>query len=429
MGPGSQHNNLIHKFYDKLYCLYLAAAHIQFQESEARDSNLTEDQIFDKIDHCTQNNTHGALLNLTSQKAMTTAKQMIFKANSQELEIEIEETHKIVAYADQQYKIKNPKKLPTCLLTESYFESSITAPENKFVSNIYAGNSNNNSRRNSSSRERSDNSSQSRSRSNSIPRKEYQNNSVNRKHRSRSYDRKYNPNTKHRHNSPYKRHNNYRQRSRSNSYARHRNYNRNRSSKKREYRQQKRSNSHNNTFHPKAYAINIAEFKNGIPDSFLKPSERNLPQDSYRNSKSPSNRNFCYKCGSSKHFAKECTDYPQQDPPYTRCSHCGLLHKDRFCKDKKRRSNSRQQRYSQSRSTSRPRYSSSPYPRQQSNDRKDKFNTYKNTYQDKRDNRSRSNSYSRNSSRNRSSSQKGKRNDSLNKNKSPSRYNNNPSSN
>merc|ERR1712081_140837 len=39
--PGSQHNNSIHKFYDRLYCLYLTAAHIQFQESEARDSNLT----------------------------------------------------------------------------------------------------------------------------------------------------------------------------------------------------------------------------------------------------------------------------------------------------------------------------------------------------------------------------------------------------
>merc|ERR1711954_295531 len=123
-------------------------------------------------------------------------------------------------------------------------------------------------------------------RSNSRPRKEYQNNSVNRKHRSRSFDRKYNPNTKH--NSHYKRHNNYRQRSRSNSDIRHRNYNRNRSPKKREYRQQKRSNSRNNTFHPKAYVINIAEFKNGIPDSFLKPSERYLPQDNYRNSKSPS---------------------------------------------------------------------------------------------------------------------------------------------
>merc|ERR1711954_247087 len=85
--PGSQHNNLIHKFYDKLYCLYLTAAYIQFQESEARDFNLTEEQIFDKIDHRTQNNTLQALLNLTSQKAMTTAKQMIFKANSQELDI------------------------------------------------------------------------------------------------------------------------------------------------------------------------------------------------------------------------------------------------------------------------------------------------------------------------------------------------------
>merc|ERR1712081_154540 len=314
--PGSQHNNLIHQFYDKLYCLYLTAAHIQFQESKARDSNPSEDQIFDKINHRTQNNTLQALLNLTSEKAMKTARQMIFKANSQELEIEIEEARKIVAYADQQYRIKNPKKLPTSLLMESYFESSITAPENKFVFNVYAGNSNSNSRRNSSSRERSDSSSQSRSRSNSRPRKEYQNNSFNRNHRSRSYDGKYNPNTKHRHNSPYKRHYNYRQRSRSNSYTRHRNYNRNRSPKKREYRQQKKSNSRNNTFHPKAYAINIAEFKNRIPDSFLKPSERYLPQEDYRNSKSPSNRNFCFKCGSSKHFAKECTEYQQQNPPY-----------------------------------------------------------------------------------------------------------------
>ena len=106
--PGSQHNNLIHKFYDKLYCLYLTAAHIQFQESKARDSNLTEDQIFDKINHRTQNNTLQALLNLTSERAMKTARQMLFKANSQELEIEIEEARKIVAYADQQYKIKKP---------------------------------------------------------------------------------------------------------------------------------------------------------------------------------------------------------------------------------------------------------------------------------------------------------------------------------
>ena len=171
--PGSQHNNLIHKFYDRLYCLYLTAAHIQFQESEARDSNLTEEQIFDKIDRRTQNNTLQALLNLTSQKAMTTAKQMIFKANSQELEIEIEEARKILAYADQQYKIKNPKKLPTCLLTESYFESSITAPENKFIFNVYNGDSNNSSRQNSSSRERSYSSHQSRSRSNSKPRQKY----------------------------------------------------------------------------------------------------------------------------------------------------------------------------------------------------------------------------------------------------------------
>ena len=99
---------MIHKFYDKLYCLYLTAAHIQFQESEARDSNLTEDQIFDKINLPTQNNTLQAVLNLTSEKAMKTARQMLFKANSQELEIEIEEARKIVAYADQQYKIKKP---------------------------------------------------------------------------------------------------------------------------------------------------------------------------------------------------------------------------------------------------------------------------------------------------------------------------------
>merc|ERR1712081_16465 len=129
------------------------------------------------------------------------AKQMIFKANSQELEIEIEEARKIVAYADQQYKIKNPKKLPTSLLTESYFESSITAPENKFVFNVYTGDSDSKNRRNSSSRERSDSSSQSRSRSNSRPRKEYQNNSFNRNHRSHSYNRRYNPNARHRHNS------------------------------------------------------------------------------------------------------------------------------------------------------------------------------------------------------------------------------------
>merc|ERR1711954_551203 len=170
-------NNLIHKFYDKLYCLYLTTAHIQFQESEARDSNLTEDQIFDKINYRTQNNTLQALLNLSSQKAMTMARQMIFKANSQELEIEIKEARKIVAYADQQYKLKKPKKLPTSLLTESHFESSITAPENMFVFNVYADDSNNSSRRNSSSRERSYSSHQSRSRSNSKPRQKYRNNS------------------------------------------------------------------------------------------------------------------------------------------------------------------------------------------------------------------------------------------------------------
>ena len=138
---------MIHKFNDRLYCLYLTAAHIQFQESKARDSNLTEDQIFEKINHRTQNNTLQALLNLTSERAMKTARQMIFKANSQELEIEIEEACKIVAYADQQYKIKNLKKLLTSLLTESYFESSMTAPENKFVFNVYTGDSNSSSRR------------------------------------------------------------------------------------------------------------------------------------------------------------------------------------------------------------------------------------------------------------------------------------------
>merc|ERR1711954_233186 len=196
--PGSQHNNLIHKFYDRLYCLYLTAAHIQFQESEARDSNLTEEHIFGKIDHCTQNNTLQALLNLTSQKAMTTAKQMIFKVNSQELVIEIEEAHKIVVYADQQYKIKNPKKFPTCLLTESYFESSITAPENRFVFNVYTSDSN--SRRNSSSRDRSYSSSRSRSRSNSKPRQRYQNNNFNKNHRSRTYDGKHTSNSRYRQN-------------------------------------------------------------------------------------------------------------------------------------------------------------------------------------------------------------------------------------
>merc|ERR1711954_113021 len=113
---------------------------------------------------------------------------MIFKANSQELEIEIEEARKILAYADQQYKIKNPKKLPTCLLTESYFESSITAPENKFVFNVYTGDSNNSSRRNSSSREKSYSSHQSRSRYNSKTRQNYGNNSFHRNHRSRSYE-------------------------------------------------------------------------------------------------------------------------------------------------------------------------------------------------------------------------------------------------
>merc|ERR1711954_507532 len=81
--PGSQHNNLIHKFYVKLYCLYLTAAHIHFQESKAKDSNLTEDKIFDKIDHRTQNNTLQALLDLNSEGAMKTLRQLMFKANSQ----------------------------------------------------------------------------------------------------------------------------------------------------------------------------------------------------------------------------------------------------------------------------------------------------------------------------------------------------------
>ena len=82
--PGSQHNNLIHKFYDKLYCLYLTAAHIQFQESEARDSNLTEDEIFQKVNQRAERNTLQALINLTSERAIKTARQLLFKANSQE---------------------------------------------------------------------------------------------------------------------------------------------------------------------------------------------------------------------------------------------------------------------------------------------------------------------------------------------------------
>merc|ERR1711954_588960 len=166
--PGSQHNNSIHKFYDKLYCIYLTAAHIQFQESKARDSNLTEDEIFQKINQRAEKNTLQALLNLTSERAIKTTRQLLFKANSQELELEIEDAHKIIAFADQQYCIQKPKKLPTSLLTESYFESSMTAPENNFVFNVYT--SNNNSRRNSSSTYRSYSSSRSRSRSNSRPR-------------------------------------------------------------------------------------------------------------------------------------------------------------------------------------------------------------------------------------------------------------------
>ena len=46
--PGSQHNNLIHKFYDKLYCLYLTAAHIQFQESKARILTLQKTKYLTK---------------------------------------------------------------------------------------------------------------------------------------------------------------------------------------------------------------------------------------------------------------------------------------------------------------------------------------------------------------------------------------------
>ena len=48
---------------------------------------------------------------------MSTAKQLIFKANSQELNLDIEEARKILAYADQQFKIKNTKRLPTSMLT------------------------------------------------------------------------------------------------------------------------------------------------------------------------------------------------------------------------------------------------------------------------------------------------------------------------
>merc|ERR1711954_607177 len=203
--PGSHHNNLIHKFYDNLYCLYLTAAHIQFQESKARDSNLTEDQIFDKIDRRAQKNTFQALLNLTSQRAMSTAKQLIFKANSQELNLDIEEARKILAYADQQFKIKNSKRLPTSMLTESYFESSVTAQEDKFVFNVYNGDSNNSSRRNSSSRDRSYSSQQSRSRSNSQQRPRYRNNSSHRNHRSRSYDKRKNSSFRNNNYSPHRR--------------------------------------------------------------------------------------------------------------------------------------------------------------------------------------------------------------------------------
>merc|ERR1712081_14269 len=112
---------------------------------------------------------------------------MRFKANSQELELEIEDACKIIAFADQQYCIQKPKKLPTSLLEESYFESSMTAPENNFVFNVYT--SNNNSRRNSLSRDKSYSSSRSRSRSNSRPRHKYRDDSFNRSYRQRSYDR------------------------------------------------------------------------------------------------------------------------------------------------------------------------------------------------------------------------------------------------
>ena len=139
--PGREHNNLILKFYDRLYCLYLTAAHIQFQESKAKDSNLTEDEIFEKIDQRTQNNTLQALINLMSKKAIKSARQLLFKANSEELEIDIEDARKIIGFADQKYPIQHTKKLPTSLLTESYFESSMTAPENNFVFDIYKTNS------------------------------------------------------------------------------------------------------------------------------------------------------------------------------------------------------------------------------------------------------------------------------------------------
>ena len=71
-----------------------------------------------------------------------------------------------------------------------------------------------------------------------------------------------------RQNSPYKKRNNYKQRSRSNSFARSNNYNRNSFSTRGNVKCKSRSNSRNNTFHPKAYDINIAEFKNGIQDNF-----------------------------------------------------------------------------------------------------------------------------------------------------------------
>merc|ERR1711954_23126 len=190
-------------------------------------------------------------------------------------------------------------------------------------------------------------------------RQKYRNNSFPTNNRSRSYDRSKNSNFRNSRYSPHRRQN-YRHRSRSNSFVRSNKYNKNNVSNRGRFKYKNRSNSRNSTFHPKAYAINLAELKNGVPDSFKKPNERYLPQKNYKNSKSPSNRNFCYKCGSSNHFAKECTEYPQQDPPYTRCSHCGLLHKDRFCQNKRSRSSSRQQRYSQSRSNSRSRYSNSP---------------------------------------------------------------------
>ena len=72
-----------------------------------------------------------------SERAIISTRQLLFKANSQELELDIEDAQKIIGFADQKYPIQQTKKLPTSLLTESYFESSMTAPENNFVFNIY----------------------------------------------------------------------------------------------------------------------------------------------------------------------------------------------------------------------------------------------------------------------------------------------------